>query len=399
MNHHTSVLIVTTRRLPILLIAFALPLAVGSLAEPGDLLASGEATAASAASVPEIRFAAPVFDFGKIGAGTVVRHNYFFTNQGTAPLIVTGVHTSCDCTTTGKWSAKVEAGKTGVIPVQFNSTGYGGAIKKWIMVTSNDPAHPKVELALKGVVSNPVEISPPNVVFRPVAGTSAGETKVVHIANNTKQSLVLAAPKCTNRTFTVELTTVHAGKDFELHVTAAPPFRPGTAVGLISIKTNLSQVPVITVTALAVVRKQVTALPTQIWLPAGPLPSAFRTRVTIRSNSGTAGFVVSDPVVNLRGVGAVVQRAPSGRAYDVLLTFPAGLELPADSRAQLRVKTTHRQFPVITVPIHQNSREAAPPAPGPTTGRQPVARSPTMAGSETETSSAPADPAPGGVSK
>ncbi len=337
-------------------------------------------------SAPKIQFAAPVFDFGTVGAGTVVRHNYFFTNKGAAPLVVTEVHPTCDCTTVGEWSASLQPGQTGLIPIQFDSTGYVGAVSKQIMVACNDPATPEVILTLKGMVSNPIEVSPPNAVFTPVAGTTTSETKVIRITNHAKEPLHLSPPECTNKAFAVALQSVRPEQEFELHVTTVPPFDPGTVVGLVTIKTNSPQVPLLAVTALAVVQKEVAVRPTEIWLRGGPLPSSFQARVTIRNNVGIAGFAVSDPIVNLPGVTAVVKEVQPGRVFDILLTFPAGLELPPGSRAELTVRTTHPHFPVITVPIRQNppavgarangSAASGPPGPPAEAGAAPELKKP-----------------------
>ena len=202
-----------------------------------------------------------MFEFGEIAAGAVVNHEYTFTNAGTAPLVVAGVYPSCDCTTAGRWSARVEPGQAGTVPIHFNSAGYGGAIDKWILVTSNDPHRPEVMLVLKGTVWAPIDVAPANAVFAPAAGTPASETKVIRITSNTAGPLVLSAPESTNRAFDVNLRTVRPGKEFELRVTTVPPFGASPIPGLISVKTNSSQMPVITITALALVRKPVATVP------------------------------------------------------------------------------------------------------------------------------------------
>ncbi len=237
----------STWRLAIMTVAFAWSVAVGGSAPTEGPTAPG---AAPKAPVPKIRFAASVFDFGTVAAGTVVNHDYVFTNAGASPLVVTGVLPSCDCTTVGEWSAVVEAGQTGRIPVRFASAGYGGAIDKWIMVASNDPAQPQVKLVLAGVVRKPIDVAPPNAVFTPVVGSPAGESRVIRITNNTGEPLVLSAPASRSRAFAVELRTVRPGQEFELHVTTVPPFGTGTISGLVTVRTNSSQVPVIAVTVL-----------------------------------------------------------------------------------------------------------------------------------------------------
>lgn len=48
--------------------------------EPTVVLKPGE--------VPKIKFDTPVYDFGRIAAGTQIQHEYWFTNVGTGPLEV-----------------------------------------------------------------------------------------------------------------------------------------------------------------------------------------------------------------------------------------------------------------------------------------------------------------------
>jgi len=41
--------------------------------------------------VPAIQFDTPTYDFGRIRAGTDVRHDFWFTNTGTGPLEILAV--------------------------------------------------------------------------------------------------------------------------------------------------------------------------------------------------------------------------------------------------------------------------------------------------------------------
>ncbi len=82
---------------------------------------------ATNSAAPKIVFATPVYDFGKVKSGDPVKYTYVFTNTGDATLTLSDVHPSCGCTTAGDWTRQVEPGKTGAIPVQFNSAAYGGA--------------------------------------------------------------------------------------------------------------------------------------------------------------------------------------------------------------------------------------------------------------------------------
>src|SRR5436190_12650548 len=78
---------------------------------------AADTNAPAAAGVPKIQFASTVFDFDKVVGGLSVRHDYYFTNLGTATLKITSVNTSCGCTTAAEWTREVPPGGTGNIPL------------------------------------------------------------------------------------------------------------------------------------------------------------------------------------------------------------------------------------------------------------------------------------------
>ena len=75
---------------------------------------------------PEIRFAAPIFDFGKAMSGDVIRHDFVFTNTGNATLEITGVNPSCSCTSPVDWTHRAEPGQTGQISIQVDTKRLSG---------------------------------------------------------------------------------------------------------------------------------------------------------------------------------------------------------------------------------------------------------------------------------
>src|SRR5271170_3620935 len=106
---------------------------------PAVFAANAPAAATSTNSAgPRIQFAATSHDFGTTQAGEQVKYTYVFTNTGDQTLEVSGVH-ACGCITAVNWTKAVEPGKTGTIPISFNSTGYNGPVTKPISVSCNDP--------------------------------------------------------------------------------------------------------------------------------------------------------------------------------------------------------------------------------------------------------------------
>jgi hypothetical protein len=317
-----------------------------------------------AASGARIAFATPAFDFGKVSAGEVVKHAFVFTNTGTSTLEITDVHPGCGCTTAGTWDKRVEPGKTGSIPLQFNSANFGGRVAKTASVTSNDPEHPTVMLQITGTVWKPIEVTPTMVIFNVSSESEKAETKVVRIVSNLDEPLTLSDVKVANPTFKAELKTVQPGKEFELLITAIPPFNTSVVSDVVKITTSSKQTPEINTTAYLTVQQPVMISPAQLMVPAGPLASATRLGVSIRNN-WTNSLVLSESAINVPGATITVQETQPGRAFFVSVNFPAGLQISPNQQVELTIKSNHPKFALIKVPVYQPQAPGAASLPNP----------------------------------
>lgn len=321
----------------------------------GGLIASG--------SGPRIQFATPVHDFGQIKGGEVVKYTYVFTNVGQQLLEVTAVQASCGCTTAGEWSRQVEPGKTGSIPIQFNSGNFRGDVTKMITVTCNDTTQPTVTLQLKAHIWKPIDVTPQFATLN-VTSESPSNATTVRIVNNEETPLTLSAPESTNPSFAAELRTNQPGKEFELVVRTVPPLPAGNVQGQITLKTSSTNMPVINVTALANVLQTVMVAPSQITLPAPPLANAMPSNVAIRNN-GTNALVLTEPAVNAKGADVQLKEVQPGRYFTLTVIFPTGFEIAQGEKVELSVKSNHPQFPIIKVPVLQMPRSAPTATPSP----------------------------------
>jgi len=325
------------------------------LAQP---LLSATAGAASAVgdSGPKILFATPVYDFGQIKGGEVVKYTYVFTNVGGAMLEVSNVQASCGCTTAGEWTRQVEPGQTGSIPIQFNSGSFSGQVAKSITVTCNDTNQPTVALQIKATIWKPIDVTPQFAMLHVTADAPSNAT-TVRIVNNEDAPLTLSAPESSNPAFAAELRTNQPGKEFQLIVKTVPPLAAGMVQGQITLRTSSTNMPVINVTAFANVQAAVTVTPSQITLPAAPLANSIPSNISIRNN-GTNTLVLSEPAVNAKGVEVQLKEIEAGRLFTLTVSFPAGFEIAEWQKVEVSVKSNHPQFPIVTVPVIQPPRPA-----------------------------------------
>ena len=304
------------------------------------------------AGEPKIEFGSPVFNFGRVKSGELVKHNFVFTNTGSATLQIFEVKPGCGCTTAGAWDKSVEPGKTGTIPLQFNSTGFGGQVAKSATITCDDPIRSNVVVQISGTVWKPIDITPQMAMFNINAEAPTNETKVLKVVSNLEEPVTLSDLKCNNGSFKAELKEVKPGKEFELLVTAVPPFSNATVFSTITFKSSSTNAPNLNVSAYAMVQQPVTVSPQQVVISSGPLKNPVTTSVMVR-NGSTNALQVSDVRLDLKGVEVKVNQPQTGQLYAISMVFPVGFELQQTQKPELTMKTSHPKFPEIKVPIVQ----------------------------------------------
>lgn len=116
-------------------------------AEP-EINYKGEAKPAAASKGAAITFDEPNYEFGTILIGTIIEHDFKFTNTGTIPLIIKDASSTCGCTIPEIPNAPVMPGQSSKIHVVFDSKGKIGTQNKVVTVYTNAGTR---EISLKGV--------------------------------------------------------------------------------------------------------------------------------------------------------------------------------------------------------------------------------------------------------
>jgi len=136
-------------------------------------------------------------------------------------------------------------------------------VLKTVTVTSNDKNQPSVGLQVKGTVWKQIDVQPMFAVLNIPAHSPGTVTTTAHIVNNMEEPITLSSPESNNKAFAAELKTNVAGKDFDVTISAVPPFDQANRQGQITLKTSSTNMPVISISAWANVQEAVatTALP------------------------------------------------------------------------------------------------------------------------------------------
>ena len=310
---------------------------------------------------PKIQFETTVHDFGRARSGEQVKYTYILTNGGDQTLEISGVQ-ACGCIT-ANWTRSVDPGKSGAIPISFNSSGYGGPVTKSVTVTCNDKTNPRPILQFKGTVWKPLDVVPPLAVLN-LTPDSPLASATVYITNNLPELITLSAPASDNRALAAELKTNRPGREFEVVVSPVSALPPGSTRAQFTLKTSSTNAPVITFPAFANMQPPVTLSPPQIALPAAPLAQPHTARLDIINNS-TNLMVLFEPVVSAPGVDVQLKEVTPGKRFSAMLNFPQGFEIPQGQRVELSINTSLSLMPVLKATIVQPRRPAPPAQPPP----------------------------------
>lgn len=301
---------------------------------------------------PVLTFESTVFDFGRVDSGGSITHAFVFRNTGDQVLEITRVQPGCGCTTAGTWDKRVEPGAKGSIPLQFNAAGFSGRVTKTATVHSNDRNHSNVVLQLTGTVWKPVEATPSLVMFSYPEEGQTPQTRDIRIVNHLEEAVTISGIEGTNASFQAVLETVRPGHEYQLHLTATPPFTQRSTVAPIRLTTSAPKVPSLQVTAYALVQPLVAVSPEQLWIPGETPASPIKSTLVIR-NSGADPVKLSEPKATVDGPEVVLRESEAGRLYHVDVTFPAGFRLEEGRPVEITVRSSHPKFPLLRIPVLQ----------------------------------------------
>ncbi|MBN2533509.1 MAG: DUF1573 domain-containing protein [Spirochaetales bacterium] len=189
--------------------------------------------------MPGIKFASRIYKFGEVIEGDRVSCSFTFMNPGTDTLEITEVKGTCGCTVPGEYTKTVAPGKTGEIPVVFNSYGYEGEVTKTIKVSTNIPESEPINLTLEGKIRVILKITPRDIWLGQVRKDSLPLTGSVNIKNHVSTPLKILKAYPSGENCTVNVNTITQGEEYEIVVTVGPPFKMEQAMEILTIETNI----------------------------------------------------------------------------------------------------------------------------------------------------------------
>lgn len=201
-----------------------------------------------------IEFGATVFDAGRVPQGTKIDHAFAFRNAGERELRITRVRASCACVAVADTDSAVQAGVTAEIAASFDTTGLFGEVTRTIVVFTNDPTSPAVQLKLRADVQWDVAANPRELyVGRVQPGEDVRVQGRVMLTGGTEVAGIdsTAAVVVARLVEPAPGSVQESARRFQIHIQEQAP--PGPFTEEVTVRTTSRTTPLLTIPVSGVV--------------------------------------------------------------------------------------------------------------------------------------------------
>ena len=152
---------------------------------------------------PKIFVKDNIYDFKEVSQNKVLKHDFVIKNEGTAPLEIKEVKSSCECTALEPIKMKLEPGDSTILTVKFDTKDKIGYQRQHAYILSNDPEAPvyRVSIVANIQLTKEAEEQLPTIKI-PYTSFDLGDVKKgetvnhkIEIKNLGKKSLVIKKVK------------------------------------------------------------------------------------------------------------------------------------------------------------------------------------------------------------
>lgn len=309
-----------------------------------------------AAAGPELVVEQTEVNFGEVVRGDRRIHEFVIRNEGTEPLEIERVASSCGCTVTS-FDEVIPPGGTGTVTAVLESLTLTGKGTTDLKVHSNDPYQPVQELQLHFDVVNRLAAHPGYARWRTVQGEvegTIGQT-VWAVDGQPFEVLGVETPEPYIRADFRPATEAEQQKNasgpqwrVELTVDSLAPV--GAIRGMAMVRTTHPDQPVIPIPLSGFVRPMIFVEPQEGDWGTVEMDGVERAVFSVRNfSSGLVEITEVEP--GIEGVQANVEAVEPGRRYQVELIIDPDVVAEGPFETSMRIWTDSKKVPAVDVPL------------------------------------------------
>jgi hypothetical protein len=336
-------------------------LAIAALLVSGVALAQQPASPAAgsqakAVSAPKIEISQETKDLGTVPKGQVIQTDFVVHNAGGSDLVITDARPSCGCTVSS-FDKVVKAGADGKVHASVDTKSFSGPISKSVLVVSNDPERPQVNLFIKAMVKPFVDVAPQAYVrFSVVHGDPASQDVVlISEEKGFKPTVAETAQPYVKAEISPagdkDKIAGRPGEQYKLAVSVLPDAPEGLLNAPIRITTGVAQQPTLEIPVSGIVRPRVSVTPITVNFgnfTAGKDP--ITRNIVVTNNKPGNPIKVTKAEVSVPGFMTDIVPTQEGVSYTVVVKASDKVKKGAvDGKVTLH--TSDKEKGVIEIPL------------------------------------------------
>lgn len=318
--------------------------------------AKGAAAKAAVVTAPKIEVVPETKDVGTIAKGQVIDATFVIKNSGGSDLIVSDARPSCGCTV-ASFDKVIKPGGEGKVVSSVDTKTFSGPISKSILLVSNDPDRPQMNLFVKANVKPFVDVLPqPFVRFSVIKGDAAGQDVILLSDEKTFKPTVAETSQPYVKAEILpagdkDKIPGRAGEQYRLRISVTGDAPDGLLNAPLRINTGVAQQPTLEIPVSGIVRPRVSVTPVMVNFgnfTAGKDP--ITRNIIVTNNKPGVPVKVTKAEVSVPGFVTDVVPTQEGVSYTVVVKASDRVKKGA-LQGTVKLYTSDKEKSIIELPL------------------------------------------------
>ena len=325
-------------------------------AAPAQAKPAAPAAAGKAVAAPKIEIAQETKEMGTVPKGQLIETDFIIKNVGGSDLVITDARPSCGCTVSS-FDKLIKPGAEGKVHTSVDTKSFSGPISKSVLVVSNDPDRPQMNLFVKALVKPFVDVAPQAYVrFSVVKGDPASQDVVLiseekgfkPTVAETAQPYVKAEVSPAGDK---DKIAGRPGEQYKLAISVTPDAPEGLLNAPVRLTTGVAQQPTLEIPVSGIVRPRVSVTPITVnFGNFTPSKDPITRNIVVTNNKPGTPVKVTKAEVSVPGFMTDVVPTQEGVSYTVVVKASDKVKKGAVD-GKVTLYTSDKEKGVIEIPL------------------------------------------------
>jgi Protein of unknown function (DUF1573) len=314
------------------------------------------APAGKAVAAPKIEISQETRDMGTVPKGQVIETDFVIKNTGGSDLVISDARPSCGCTVSN-FDKLIKPGAEGKVHTSVDTKSFSGPISKSVLVVSNDPDRPQMNLFVKALVKPFVDVAPQQFVrFSVVKGDPASQDVIlISEEKGFKPTVAETAQPYVKAELSPagdkDKIAGRPGEQYKLAISVTPDAPEGLLNAPVRVTTGVQQQPTLEVPVSGIVRPRVSVSPITVnFGNFTPGKDPIMRNIVVTNNKPGTPVKVTKAEVSVPGFQTDVVPTQEGVSYTVVVKAGDKVKKGAFD-GKVTLYTSDKEKAVIEIPL------------------------------------------------